>query len=469
MLGRKLMTFLIDWQWVILVFISPFLLFPSPKRTLVLLAIPILWLVSFLLRKKSAVTPFNLPFLLLMLMLLVSTWATYDIAVSLPKITGVILGMAFFFGLYFLSIARRSILLPLGIYISASSGLSLLSVFGLRQFQKIDVLQPIVQRLPQALVNLPGAEEGFHPNEVAGSLLWVVPLFLSITLLLILRIRKRGSLKVLPYMLLLFLVVLLFLFSTFVFILAQSRTAYLALSLGLLFLFVLFLPRHWRIPAAGILIIALVAFGWWGWQSGFFQSLYEQTTIGGTTNSITTLNGRVEIWSRAIYGVQDFPFTGMGMNTFRKIMPILYPLFSISPDLDIGHAHNEFLQAALDLGIPGLIAFISIYFVSASMLIQIWQRSRYKRLSTQYSGLAAILHSRAGIKAFVAGIAASLLAHALYGLTDAVALGAKPGILFWMLLGLTAGLHHLVCANPPPPSKLNSQTHPQSSMLKTQN
>jgi len=33
-----------------------------------------------------------------------------------------------------------------------------------------------------------------------------------------------------------------------------------------------------------------------------------------------------------------------------------------------------------------------------------------------------------------------LLAHLLYGLTDAVALGAKPGVLFWMLLGLIAGL-----------------------------
>ena len=28
----------------------------------------------------------------------------------------------------------------------------------------------------------------------------------------------------------------------------------------------------------------------------------------------------------------------------------------------------------------------------------------------------------------------------IYGLTDAVALGAKPGILFWMLLGLIAAL-----------------------------
>ncbi len=34
------------------------------------------------------------------------------------------------------------------------------------------------------------------------------------------------------------------------------------------------------------------------------------------------------------------------------------------------------------------------------------------------------------------------MAQALYGLTDTVALGAKPGVLFWMLLGLVAGLYH---------------------------
>lgn len=68
--------------------------------------------------------------------------------------------------------------------------------------------------------------------------------------------------------------------------------------------------------------------------------------------SLRTLVGRPELWSSALYGIQDFPFTGMGMNTFRQVVHVLYPLFSISPEMDIGHAHNEFLQAGLDLGIP---------------------------------------------------------------------------------------------------------------------
>jgi putative inorganic carbon (HCO3(-)) transporter len=445
---KRLHKLLVDWQWVILVLVSPFLLFPSPRRNLVLIIIPFLWLISFVQKRKQAITPFNIPILLLMLMVLISLWATYDIEVSLPKITGMILGISFFFGLYFLTISKKSIQIPLIIYLLASSGLALISLLGLRQFQKIRFLQPLVQRLPQTLIILPGAEGGFHPNEVAGSLLWVLPLLLSIFLLLLLRFKHRKQISLLVYLLVSLIVFVLLLFSGVVFVLAQSRTAYLALFLAVLLLFVFFLPRRFRISFTIVLTILLLLSGWYTWQSGFIQNLYEETTIGGTTASVTSLNGRIEIWSRAIYGIQDFPFTGMGMNTFRKIMPILYPSFTISPEFDIGHAHNEFLQVALDLGIPGLIAFLSIYMLCFGILLQTWQRAGSRRLLSQQQGLSAFLHSRAGVRAIVLGIGSSLLAHALYGLTDAVALGAKPGILFWMLLGLAAGLHHLVCAKP---------------------
>ena len=146
--------------------------------------------------------------------------------------------------------------------------------------------------------------------------------------------------------------------------------------------------------------------------------------------SLNSLQGRLEVWSRAIYGIQDFPFTGMGMNAFRKVVLVLYPLFTVSPDVDIGHAHNEFLQAALDLGIPGLIAFITLYIGAFWMLRGIWKNT--------VVGQDAILSYT---RPLGLGLGGGLLAHMLYGLTDAVALGAKPGLLFWMLLGLIAGLY----------------------------
>lgn len=55
---------------------------------------------------------------------------------------------------------------------------------------------------------------------------------------------------------------------------------------------------------------------------------------------------RWEIWSKAIEGIQDFAFTGMGMNSFRKVVHGWYPLTTIQPNTDIASAHNHILQAA---------------------------------------------------------------------------------------------------------------------------
>jgi putative inorganic carbon (HCO3(-)) transporter len=83
-----------------------------------------------------------------------------------------------------------------------------------------------------------------------------------------------------------------------------------------------------------------------------------------------TLEDRVEIWSRALYAIQDFPFTGCGLGAFRRVVPILYPFFTVPPDTDIAHAHNIFLQTALDLGIPGLVAYLALL---GSALVVCWQ------------------------------------------------------------------------------------------------
>ena len=41
-------------------------------------------------------------------------------------------------------------------------------------------------------------------------------------------------------------------------------------------------------------------------------------------------------------------------------MNLFYPFFTISPDTDIAHAHNMFLQMAVDVGLPGLIAYLAL-------------------------------------------------------------------------------------------------------------
>jgi putative inorganic carbon (HCO3(-)) transporter len=210
----------------------------------------------------------------------------------------------------------------------------------------------------------------------------------------------------------------------FTFVLTQSRGGYIGLALTALLLGGWLLPRGRRVYWAvlGVLLLALgVALAYYGPETVL------RVALGGAASdsavfALDNFDGRVVLWSHTLYAIEDFAFTGMGMNTYRYIMPVLYPLPFATPVESIPHAHNEFLQAAVDLGVPGLLAFASLYAGAAVQLVRRW------RGATGAAGAAG--------RWLVLGLAGGLLAHLLYGLTDAVALGAKPGVLFWVLLGL---------------------------------
>ena len=88
---------------------------------------------------------------------------------------------------------------------------------------------------------------------------------------------------------------------------------------------------------------------------------------------------------------------------------------------DFAHAHNLLLQVTLDLGLLGLVTYLAILIATAAMA---WQAAR------------AYPQKRP----FALGLLAGLIALHVYGLADALALGAKPGILFWYNLGLINAL-----------------------------
>jgi putative inorganic carbon (HCO3(-)) transporter len=468
----------LHWLWLGLA--APFMLFPSPKRSLAMLVVPAVWLLHWFMvsweqrttsRQVSMkgrgrhytfrfllsalppsalpLTPLNGSLLLMFCMVLISLWATFDIGYSLPKISGMVLGFGVFFAVAREGERPRGWILGLLAFIGIGLGIAALGVFGTSWFSsKIPLFNPIISRLPRLITGLQGAESGFHPNEVAGALIWVLPLMMTISVALFFlrrppknrearEQRKDQQEKMRGWRLV--GVIILCLAATFfvaaVFLLSQSRGGYIGLALTLPVLIMIALPPRWRwysLIALVVLTIVLglvVAFRWEAvriWVTG--SNLAADPAL-----SINTLAGRLEIWSRAIYGIQDFPFTGMGMNTFRKLMPVFYPLFLIGPDIDIGHAHNEFLQVALDLGIPGLIAFLALYIGAFWMLADVWRATRHPPLNTGNWSLVT--------RSLAIGLGGGLLAHLLYGLTDAVALGAKPGVLFWMLLGLIAGLY----------------------------
>ncbi len=137
---------------------------------------------------------------------------------------------------------------------------------------------------------------------------------------------------------------------------------------------------------------------------------------------MTTLNYRKELWPWAVAAIGDFPFTGVGLGTFRQVAFRLYPL-SLSPTYDIAHAHNIFLQTALDVGLPGLVIYSAMLLIAA---VVGWRVAR----------------RHAGYRSICLGLLAGLAALHIYGLADALALGSTPAVVFWLALGLLAAMNN---------------------------
>jgi putative inorganic carbon (HCO3(-)) transporter len=294
---------------------------------------------------------------------------------------------------------------------------------------KLPGFASLVARMPQFINNLPGAVDGFNSNEVAGTLLWFVPLSLALALSPRILSHHLIGVKIIRPIVI-FMLWGFVLLTTATFILTQSRSGYLAFVVAGIFILWGLLHPH-KLLSWGLLILVIglgTAFiSLVGWQQ------LEQLVFAFGNDAISAegiaLTGRTEIWVRALYAIEDFPITGVGMNLFRYIVPVLYPFFTLSNELNIAHAHNQFLQAGVDLGIPGLIAYMAIWLGLVGMLRQSWRWSR-----------------DAWGKTLTIGFTASLIASFIFGLTDAVSLGAKPGFMFWFLLGLIVGHYRLLAA-----------------------
>ena len=87
------------------------------------------------------------------------------------------------------------------------------------------------------------------------------------------------------------------------------------------------------------------------------------------------------------------------------------------------HAHNLLLQTGLDLGLPGLLAFVLFLVLVAAdvgLLLRSTERNSPLRL-------------------WSAAVCGSFVAFVVYNLTDAMTLGARPAFSYWYLWGLIVG------------------------------
>lgn len=405
------------WEWLILLGLLPLFLFPDGTRALVALVIPLFWIG----RKISTghffpATPFNLALLLITVMAGVSIVASFDPSLHLPKLIGLLYSLALFLAVS--EFSRSHSLWPAVIaFCGLGLLIALLGIVGMEWLPPFDSLNRLRTALPVPSLAVPGAVGGvINANELAGVLNWIAPLLLACSLGIGRRLWRVNKVA--------FAILLLTTTLTGLMLIGtQSRGGIFAYGIGATLVVAFFLPSRWRI----VLLIAL-GIGLFGLITYFRNATGQIDLVGDALG----LSGRLEIWSRALLAIADYPLTGVGMNGFRRVVHTLYPLFGISEEIDLGHAHNHLLQVALDLGLPGLISYLAVWFIGVGLL---WQTARN------------LIHRHAQhhpYYALVAGLSGSLAAGWVFGVFDAVALGARPSFIWWLLLGLTASVHYAV-------------------------
>ncbi|MCB8954702.1 MAG: O-antigen ligase family protein [Ardenticatenales bacterium] len=413
------------WLWVegsVLLLAAPFLLFPTQFYlgtcvTLLLLAGVWLWRC-----RHFPSTPFNLPLLLWSLALIAGILVTADPDLTLPKATGLILGLGVWrFAARYITDERRLRWVGLA-YLLLGLGFAALGAFSANWYTKVPFLRGVVALLPANLLQLPGSPDtGVQLNQLAGTLILLLPLLLSLSFAWPIKNRRdwlwRGGFLLLT----LGLGVLL--------LLSQSRSGWLGMIAGIFTSLAL-----WRgmaeTPAVRRRLTALLAalllgglllalsIGPARWQQ-IIEEPPRETAIG----TLGTIRFRLEVWQWAVAGIQDFPFTGTGLGSFRQVVHRFYPI-NTPLSYDIAHAHNIFLQVALDLGLPGLVAYLALLLLAGVIG---WQAAR----------------RAPPLRPWAIGLLAGLVALHVYGLADALAPGSKPALLFWLALGLLAGMSRL--------------------------
>lgn len=228
------------------------------------------------------------------------------------------------------------------------------------------------------------------PNPLAGFLLFALPL----CALFFCRSRARirglygGA----------------FLILVSAFLLTYSRGAFYALIFSLMIN--LILAKRFRMVLAAAAGIGLLVMAVPSLRYNFVQ------TIARNDITITERGG---YWDVALNMIKAHPVTGVGLNTYHS----RFPEFVTDPGTRQAYAHNCYLQMAAEIGVPGMLAFVT------ALLFMFWRSLD----PPPESDLGFILALRIALAAFLIQSAFDTNLYAL-----------QTASLFWIFSGVFGSL-----------------------------
>lgn len=347
-------------------------------------------------------TPADWPLILILLTLPAGLWASADRNTTLSYTYAYIANLAVFWAITGLAtVAWLHRVTPLLVIGGIALGVMLLLGLGAVGAKLPFINRDIYELLPHGFRTF-WNPSGFNPNLTGG----VVALFWPLALALGLRghtwldrILGLVGLAILGPQLLL----------------TQSRGGLIGAMCATVAVTVLSDRRWlWVWGSGGMAVTVLILKG---------TPIPLDTILGSRGALNMSLQGRVELWSRAVYVIQDFPFTGVGLGMFEPVVRILYPPFIIRPDAHFVHAHNIYLHTAAEMGLPGLIGHLSLYLVLVTLLLRGALRS-----GTHPNRVLAI------------GLFGTLVAFLTHGLFEVITCATRAAIIVWGLFGLMAAV-----------------------------
>lgn len=404
---------LVRLEIVLLVLIYIFFVFTDQVPLVAFGLIALIWLARWWSTGRlTHTTLFDSPILLLLTCVPLSFSVTIDAAQSLPKVYGIVLGVAFFYAIVNAVMTRRDLAGATLWLVIVCAAIALAGLVGTDWAQgKIISVSFIYDHLPRFIQGIPRSiAGGFARNGVGGTLAYVIPLLAA----LVFAARRPDLQKAgenVPWLIPAGVIALVLALLTLA--LTQSRGGIFGTVAGLLVVAGWRERRLvWGIGAGALGLIILIALGYGNALMGFVLQMDA---------SNATLASRLEVWQRGLMMVRDFPYTGIGIGAYNSIAHLLYPFFIAAPDEVVPHAHNQFLEVAVDLGIPGLIAYVALLTAFGICAARAYRANQ-----------------DANVRALVVGLVAGMFAHHVFGLTDAFILGTKPGIVMWVFFAFVA-------------------------------
>jgi putative inorganic carbon (HCO3(-)) transporter len=288
---------------------------------------------------------------------------------------------------------------------------ALVTFWGLTMTQwnsKSDQLRFIIDLLPH-VTQFPGANGGFNANEIANAIAALTPLLAGLIAYSAprfpTRVFRAGAAA-------LFVALLLAL------VLGQSRFALVG-ALVALFGVVPLVIRQWRWRAlawAGVIVLAV-------FEILIIRQVFNPVNLDKQVGrDEMSASQRLDMWQQAVQILADYPLTGVGPNMWRDgRVRELYPVPSYTRAV-LPHTHNAFLQIGTDLGFPGLALFVTAHLIALFGLVQAYR------------------FGNTGVRAVAAGVGAGLVAQAIYGMGDTVALWDRLSFIWFMLLALASAV-----------------------------